>query len=373
MQRHGTVQALAARIRQDPQAFEEFSKKFTSGEFQNNLRRAVADPESQQAKDVLNKIMPVMTAGSRKTTFGALQRRSTAGEILAMGRKYGPASNFLTVSVDDVNSPGVLRMAFRSCDNLKFPAMAPDELLKAMELGDDYVFHNGNNCMHCLNGGKCHVGQQGEIKIPCAWPDLARVATENPVSVALHYKKLIYDLLTTLVGIKPGTTSGDGNRTTKTFYRGWKEDSLGVIVGTPAAYLGVTETTARGSLHFHIGECMLSQSVPLIFLCVPGLRVVAIVANIKSNTHAKCSFLLLPFRGSHLGRTVSRSACEDIQLPRFVQGSREGVGKHALRIPAKEGSLEGLGQQGIATLLQFFPFIWNQEEEARRKGHARNA
>lgn len=37
-------------------------------------------------------------------------------------------------------------------------------------------------------------------------------------------------------------------------YRGWGKDSLGVIVGTGAAFIGVTETTARGGLHFHVGE-----------------------------------------------------------------------------------------------------------------------
>ena len=57
-----------------------------------------------------------------------------------------------------------------------------------------------------------------------------------------------------LVGIRPGTTSGENNRTVKTEYRGWGENSLGVIVGTGVAFIGVTETTARGGLHFHVGE-----------------------------------------------------------------------------------------------------------------------
>ena len=253
MQRHGTVQQLAARIKQNPKAFDEFTKTFTSSSFQKHLQKAVANPDSPQAKKVMNKLIPVMTSGSKSVTFSALQRRSTAGEILAMGRKYGPASTFLTVSVDDVNSPGVLRMAHRSCNNLNFPAMSPDELLKAMELGEDHTYENESNCIHCQNGQRCSIGHSGEVRIPCGWEHLARSATENPVSVALHYKKLIYNLLTILVGIKPGTTSGDGKRTTKTFYRGWGKNGMGIIVGTPVAYLGVTETTAKGSLHFHVG------------------------------------------------------------------------------------------------------------------------
>ncbi len=83
---------------------------------------------------------------------------------------------------------------------------------------------------------------------------MARRATDNPVSVALHYKKVVYDIMNILVGIKPGTTSGNNNRTVMTTYRGWGKDSLGVIVGTPTAFIGVTETTGKGSLHFHVGE-----------------------------------------------------------------------------------------------------------------------
>ena len=158
------------------------------------------------------------------------------------------ASNFVTVSVDDVNSPGVFRMAFRNCDNINFPAHSPDSLLKAMELGEDYKTANNGGCIH---GPDC-IGH-GEI-VDCSWASMARNATDNPVSVALHYRKVIYDIMNILVGIKPATTSGNNNRTVKTEYRGWDKNSLGVIVGTPIAFIGVTETTGRGSLHFHVGE-----------------------------------------------------------------------------------------------------------------------
>ena len=149
-------------------------------------------------------------------------------------------------SIDDVNAPGVIRMAFRSVNNLDFPAHSPDSLLEAMEMGDDFVYNETDT-----------LGT-GEVRIPrrvqCDWGSLARKATENPVSVAIHYKKIIYDLMTILVGIKPGTTSGNNKRTVKTEYRGWGEETLGVINGTPAAFTGVTETTARASLHFHVGK-----------------------------------------------------------------------------------------------------------------------
>ena len=81
-----------------------------------------------------------------------------------------------------------------------------------------------------------------------------KVATKNPVSVAIHYNKLIYDILCIIVGIKPGTTCGNNNRALKIEYRGFGEDSKGVVSGTPSALTRVIETTARGSLHFHAGK-----------------------------------------------------------------------------------------------------------------------
>jgi hypothetical protein len=86
-----------------------------------------------------------------------------------------------------------------------------------MEVGNNFV---ADGC-GCIHGEQC-LGH-GEIHIPCNWSALARRATENPVSVALHYNKIIHDIMTILVGIPPGTTSGENDRTLKTEYRGWSE------------------------------------------------------------------------------------------------------------------------------------------------------
>ena len=45
----------------------------------------VANPEGKQAKEVLKKLIPVLTSGGKKIVFGALERRAAAGEILNMG------------------------------------------------------------------------------------------------------------------------------------------------------------------------------------------------------------------------------------------------------------------------------------------------
>ena len=83
-----------------------------SKEFQAKLKRAVQNPSGCDAKSVLRHLVPIMKSVGKNTSFGALERHVAGGDILAMGRRYGAASLFLTVAVDDVNSPNVFRLTF---------------------------------------------------------------------------------------------------------------------------------------------------------------------------------------------------------------------------------------------------------------------
>lgn len=73
----------------------------------------------------------------------------------------------------------------------------------------------------------------------------------NPAGAACVYKELVINILSILVGKKPGFGQKSGTTRT-TEYASWEEESLGAIIGTPLAYLGVNETTGGGSLHFHV-------------------------------------------------------------------------------------------------------------------------
>ena len=106
------MRGMHGKVKADPKAFEEFAKKFMSKEFQAKLKRAVQNPSGCDAKSVLRHLVPIMKSVGKNTSFGALERHVAGGDILAMGRRYGAASLFLTVAVDDVNSPNVFRLTF---------------------------------------------------------------------------------------------------------------------------------------------------------------------------------------------------------------------------------------------------------------------
>ena len=94
----------------------------------------------------------------------------------------------------------------------------------------------------------------GNVKKPTNWSSLATAVTGNPVASAFIYNRMIYSVLTALVGLKPSTTSGSNNRTvmSQRFTEQSLEEEGGVIIGTANAFNGVNETTGKGSLHFHV-------------------------------------------------------------------------------------------------------------------------
>ena len=155
--------------------------------------------------------------------FGALERDRSKGEILGLGLRFGCAPAFLTFAIDDVNSICAIRLNARSRNNKDFPS------------------HLSGGVYEALRNG---FGVEGNVSIPKTYRERYAHLTNNPVGAALVYKRFVEDVLTILVG-------GDKFHSRRTSFVSWDNDSAG-ITGTNVAYFGKTETTGRGSLHFHV-------------------------------------------------------------------------------------------------------------------------
>ena len=138
---------------------------------QEKLKIAVAHQDIRDAKYVLNTLLPVLAASGKHTSFGALERNSSLGQIYAMIRKFGLKIELLTVAFDDVSSPQVFQLTFSQPDNIKFPNTASTDFLSSMEDGIPFT--------------------SGEVKIPTNWSALATRVTNNPIASAFMYKHLI--------------------------------------------------------------------------------------------------------------------------------------------------------------------------------------
>ena len=229
MQRHENVRRMKAKVQKDPKAFKAMAEEFLTPEFGSDLKKGVANPASKEGQKILAKIGPVLKAAGKKTVFGPLERYSSAGEILAMGRRFGASSQFLTLTFNDAQHPTSVRLTFRNHSNKEFPAVADEDFFKALEEGSTYC---------------------GSGEIDCSWGNLTTRITGNPVASVVAYKRVVMDILTILLGMSPANTNGDERRALKTEILDYGK--VGVINGTPVAINGVNEANNRGGLHFHL-------------------------------------------------------------------------------------------------------------------------
>ena len=92
MQRHSSIRSVHAKT-MNMKKFQGFVKEVTSDDFQVKLRNAVANPSSPDGRYVMKKLVPMLASAGRTTTFGALERDRSKGEILALGRRFGLCSD----------------------------------------------------------------------------------------------------------------------------------------------------------------------------------------------------------------------------------------------------------------------------------------
>ena len=120
MQRHETIKAVYGKTR-NKENFDRFVSKFVSPHFQDKLKQAVAEPHSTAGRSVLADVSHMLSSSGKSVTFGSLERARSKGEIMALGRRFGCASTFLTFAIDDVNNANAIRMTMRSSNNHEYP------------------------------------------------------------------------------------------------------------------------------------------------------------------------------------------------------------------------------------------------------------
>jgi len=222
MQRFEIIRAVHTKTLEKKE-FDTFVKEFMSPAFQMKLRKAVANPHSRAGKLVMKKVAPMLESAGKSAIFGALESARSKGEIMALGRRFGCAPLFLTFAIDDVNSATAIRMTMRSSNNSDYPSCVS---------GEEY------------EGVRNDFAIDGDIPIPKSYSERYAHLAKNPVGAALVYKKFVEDILSIIIGGR----SVSAKRTT---FTSCDHDSIG-ISGTNLAHFGKTETTGRGSLHYHL-------------------------------------------------------------------------------------------------------------------------
>ena len=232
-QRHSNTRGVVGKVRANKAAFDKFAEMYESKEFQRDLDHAVKNPSGKVAKDVIGKVLPVIRASGSKTTLSPLQSAQSVTKMLAMTRRYGPPSTFLTISPDDVNNPTSFRLCFRSISsNTEFPATASDDFFE--KLAERSVFVTENN-----------------VRIPTDYTSLLRKAEENPVATSMEFHHaMLCAVFEALLGIPMNAI--DNGAVKKTVHYALRKNQSKGLFGTLLAAYGVIEESRRRALHLHI-------------------------------------------------------------------------------------------------------------------------
>ena len=116
-QRHEAARQVSINVRSDTQSVQLFTDIIEAPNFMDDLKSAIASPDSKEAKQLLALIMPLLRMGGRSVPFGPLQRSIAVSKLCAYLHYFGLPGWFVTISPNDVDSVFILRLASPLIDN----------------------------------------------------------------------------------------------------------------------------------------------------------------------------------------------------------------------------------------------------------------
>ena len=94
---------VAATIKAKKTSFEAFAKAVADPEFQEQLDKAVLNPEGDDAKKVIERIFKFARLSSSRVPWGEGERAAEVTTSMAVHRTFGPANYFFSAAPDDTH------------------------------------------------------------------------------------------------------------------------------------------------------------------------------------------------------------------------------------------------------------------------------
>jgi hypothetical protein len=118
----------------------------------------------------------------------------------AQHRRYGPGTVLYTLTVDDKNSPNLIRLSRPMSSSQTFPATVNDDFFGA------------------LQQGTCYIDEASTIKLPLDYTARHQASTSNPVAAALEFQAMVENVVQILIGCPLDFQAGTGGGQKKTYY-----------------------------------------------------------------------------------------------------------------------------------------------------------
>lgn len=206
MQRHDAIGQVSMRVKNNHYAMTVFDELVNDPAFSERINVAIANPESNAAKELCSKVMDITRITGSKVTYSEMERRSELSKMLALMHYAGPFSFFVTVAPADLESRLIMRLSRRRSNqrlsNASHLCVEDDDIVLSTDI----------------------------------LPSLAQrrtVLAKNPVAAGVVYKKLAECMLEHLVGLQ-------ASYTTRSNAPCMNERKQGAF-GKPVCFAGVNE------------------------------------------------------------------------------------------------------------------------------------
>ena len=221
-QRHTVLRSVSAKVL--PGSFSDVEELVRDPTFREQVEELMRHPRTASSKELLRKLLSLLNYCAKPSPWGAMERSACIAQLLAMMRRYGPASWFLTMAPDDVHSAQGFRLTLRINTNTSFPAI-PEGFLSALQ---DFPSK--------------FTSADGLFDFPLDEDFMQKQAAQNPASTTIMYQKIIRLIFGELLGVPAARHCG---RTLPLRDRPRK------LIGRGLAAFAVTEENGKGSHHSH--------------------------------------------------------------------------------------------------------------------------
>ena len=264
-QRHMACRGVAQRIKSSYAAHKAFAEKVEAGpQYIADMREArdqvlATGKMDKQGRELMKEISRFMTLGGACVPWSEEERSAEITKFYANARRFGGGSSFLTVALNDVHQPTMIRLCYRAGKPGEFPAVEGG-LLRALrgEMDDSEYADFVAASKAAASTAAGHADEEFEFKLSEGF--MQRLATLNPVATTLFYEHMSEAIFTHLVGLPP---TGKRNLV----YKPAAQRQKGLF-GVPFCASAVTELSQRGSMHWH--ACINGGTAPALLSHVAG-------------------------------------------------------------------------------------------------------
>ena len=224
--RHRALGSMSAYAKKRSQ--EELVREMNSQQFDVDCAIASQDPTSQEAKELVRRLGPLIKLAGSHVPWGPLERLSAVHHLYALYHTFGPPSFFITFAPKTLNNDIVLRLVvfiMQTSLTMEHPI---------------FLYYNWLMLVTRFAQMQSEKHEEVDLKLPENLQKKVAILTSNPIAQARAYSLIVRLVAEVLFGIPATHTVKKSHKPVRGLF------------GVANAFYGVHEVQSRNALHGHL-------------------------------------------------------------------------------------------------------------------------